>query len=141
MWADAGLFGGYVSGTGTRTFYWTKRPTPYRFYFAVCHRHPAGAQAQLLRKKDKPFPIVAAGFLQVRSFLSDHCDIVCHTSEFSVVCHKPVKGSRLICDELDIQPAFLVAGVNFIFQCEKDTFSQRSVRILPNAVTGFHYLC
>ena len=77
---------------------------------ALGHGNPAGVQPQLLGQEDKPLSIVAAAFLQRGALLADHCDIIPHTAEFPVVGHEAVKGSRLLCDKLDMQSAFPVAG-------------------------------
>ena len=69
---------------------------------ALGHGNPAGVQPQLLGQEDKPLSIVAAAFLQRGALLADHCDIIPHTAEFPVVGHEAVKGSRLLCDKLDI---------------------------------------
>ena len=69
---------------------------------AVGHGHPAGVESQLLGQQHQPLSVVAAGLVQGGTFLSNHCDIVRNTAEFSIVGHKAIKGLRLVCDKLDM---------------------------------------
>ena len=106
--------------------------------FTVGHGDPAGIEPQLLRFKDEPFAVVATFFIKVRTFRSHEGNIVRHSAEFPVVRHKSAEGFRLVFDELDMKPAFLVAKF-YLFAEGKSFFCPEGLfDVLSYAVALFH---
>ena len=97
--------------------------------------------AKLLREQHEPFAIIAAQLIQICALFPDHGDIVSHAAELSIMGHEAVKGLLLIDDQLDVQPAFPITGIDLCLQACACALRQRAVLILTHAVPRTHRFC
>ena len=71
-----------------------------------------------------------------KGLITDDGYVIPYALEPPVMREQRVKALRIICDQLDVQAAFLVACIDQNIQLRNDVFGDRRVFVFPYTVTG-----
>ena len=103
--------------------------------FLIAHGDPATVEPHLLRSQHELFPVVSAFFFQIRIFLPNQRQIVCHAGELPVVHPLAAESHRLVLHQLDMQSALAVAFSDQRFKLCDRLLRQGLVSIASDSVS------